>query len=130
MADQLEGKALSDAVAVALGWTPPNGPSDTVSGHYWRSPDDRQPDRACARAEGGGWWADVPDYLDPSTDEVKLRWLSDRLRESVTIRVGVDRATAYVGDWAGRSFYFRGEGRTLSEALCRLILAVKEAGRG
>lgn len=72
------------------------------------------------------WWANVPDYLDPSTDDEKLRWLDANAGVAVRVRVLPSKAEALL--WfcgVGRT----GEGRTLSEALCRLILAVKEAGR-
>ncbi len=120
MADQLEGKALSDAVAVAMGWVPPNGMSDAMAGHWRR------------------WWANVPDYLDPSTDEEKWAWLADKAYGAKVVA----HASMIHGDMvfgaevelvARRDRMLctsRATGATLSEALCRLILAVKEAGRG
>lgn len=131
MPDQLEGEDLSRATAVAMGWVPPSGEPGMVRGSLWHTLASRQPDGGSARREGGGWWVfSPPDYLLPITDEEKLRWLSDRLSEFVPVRVRDGWVTAYVvGNRAGRSSYFRGEGRTLSEALCRLIVAVG-GGRG
>lgn len=129
MAEQLQGKELSHAVAVALGWVPPRGDPNTVGGSLWHTLRQDQPDKAVSRRPGGGWWAFPPDYLDQRTDAEKLRWLYQRPHAEYLLSVWDKHdLTCRAELWAWLSHEecapTHGEGRTLSEALCRLILAV------
>lgn len=106
MADQLTGRALDEAAAIAMGWT--------KQVRKWRTPDG-------AQSMGADFFSTDHDCI-PSMFE----WLHDNGKTCVIMASYEDHVTCCGTEHIGGN-NIHTKGRTLPEALARLVVEVARA---
>lgn len=116
MTDQLQGRALDESAAIAMGWTVERGYYGSFD--RWTSPSGESP--------SGEFWTGVAFSTDPARIPEMLAWLHDNGKTCVIMASYEDHVTC-CGTQHVSNDNIHTKGRTLPEALARLVVAVAAA---
>lgn len=120
MTDQLQGRALDESAAIAMGWTVERGYYGSFD--RWTSPSGESP--------SGEFWTGVAFSTDPARISEMLAWFDN---QGIELIIGNNPKSSDWTKWEAEAMpeppgqCCLAHGTTLSEALARLVVAVAAA---